>query len=141
MNNIRVFIDSDVVVSSLISTTGAAYLLLNQSEITPIISSISYQELEIVVKRMNIETQKLEKLVQKRFEFLKITKKPEVIKREYKNYVTDLNDAHIIAGAHAAKVKFLISYNLRHFKKDKIKENFDILLMTPALFLQYLRST
>jgi predicted nucleic acid-binding protein len=67
MNNIRVFIDSDVVVSSLISTTGAAYLFLN------------YRELEIVVKRMNIETQKLEKLMQKRFELLKITKKPEVI--------------------------------------------------------------
>jgi predicted nucleic acid-binding protein len=55
----RVFIDSDVVISSLLSSTGAAYFLLNQSEIEPVISSISQKELQIVVKRMGLKEENL----------------------------------------------------------------------------------
>ena len=136
----RVFIDSDVVISFLLSSTGAAYFLLNQSQIEPVISSLSQKELRIVAKRMGIEIEKLETLIENRFEVINITKKLEEVKQEYVHYVTDINDAHIVAGAHNAKVKYIISYNLKHFKTDKIKDELDVLLLTPALFLQYLRS-
>lgn len=136
----RVFIDSDVVISSLISSSGAAYFLLNQSQIKPIISSISLKELKIVVKRMGLESDKLEMLLKNHFKIFPLIKELKEIKEEYAKYVIDVNDTHIVAGAHGAKVKYLISYNLKHFKKDKIKNELGLILLTPALFLQYLRS-
>ncbi|MDP3974666.1 MAG: PIN domain-containing protein [bacterium] len=136
----RVFIDSDVVISSLISSSGAAYFLLHQSQIKPVISSISLKELRVVVKRMGIELEKLEVLIKNRFEVFPLIKELKGIKEEYVQYVTDIDDTHIVAGAYSAKVKYLISYNLKHFKKDKIKNELGLILLTPALFLQYLRS-
>jgi len=82
----------------------------------------------------------LEKLIQQRFQIHKITTQLKEIKQKYDMYVLDRNDAHIVAGAHGAHTKYLISYNLKHFKKDKIKDKLDILIVSPALFLQYLRS-
>src|SRR3989344_5894555 len=136
----RVFVDSDVVISSLLSSTGAAYFLLNQSQIRPVISSISQTELRTVAKRMGIEVLKLETLIKERFEIFEVTKELRKIKQEYGKYVTDLQDAHVVAGAHGAALKYLLSYNLKHFKTDKIKDELDILILTPALFLQFLRS-
>jgi predicted nucleic acid-binding protein len=138
--DMRLFIDSDVVISSLLSSSGAAYFLLNQSQLKPVITSFSLTELKTVVKRMNIDSEKLNMLVHKNFEVCKIAKDLDEIKKEYSQYVTDINDSHIVAGAHIAKVKYLITYNLRHFKTDKIKDKLDILLLTPALFMQFLRS-
>ncbi len=136
----RVFIDSDVVISSLLSSKGAAYTLLHMSGITPVISSLSVNELRIVCKRMNIASDLLEGRIREKFEVVKISRNPQKIRAKYQPYVTDMNDAHIVAGAAAAKTKYLVSYNLRHFKADKMKDELDILLMTPALTLQYLRS-
>lgn len=137
----RVFIDSDVVISSLISSKGAAYSLLQQSKIKPIISSVSDKELRAVIKRLGIKPEKLDELIKQRFEVVEISRNLKEIKQRYSKYVTDENDAHIVAGGDNANVKYLISYNLRHFKTDKIKDELDILVMTPALFLQYLRSS
>lgn len=136
----RVFVDSDVVISSLLSSSGAASFLLNQMHIRPVISSVSNGELLMVVKRMDMGIKKLEKLLQNRFEVFKITKELQAVKKEYGKYVTDINDAHIVAGAHVASVKFLLSYNLKHFRRDLIKSSLDLVVLTPALFLQYLRS-
>lgn len=136
----RVFVDSDVVISSLLSSTGAAYLLLNQSQIKPVISSVSLKEIIAVAKRMDIDPQKFDKLIKGRFDIFNLTKKLGDIKKEYGKYVIDLQDAHVVAGAHGSAVKYLLSYNLKHFKTDKIRDDFDVLILTPALFLQFLRS-
>jgi predicted nucleic acid-binding protein len=135
----RVFIDSDVVISSLLSSSGAAYFLLNKSQIKPVISSVSIKELRIVAVKLGIKPEKVEMLIANRFEVHALKKELKEVKNEYMGYVTDVNDAHVVAGAHGAKVKYLISYNLKHFKIDKIKSDFNIILLTPALFLQYLR--
>ncbi len=136
----RIFVDSDVVISSLISSTGAAYFLLNEFPIKPVVSSVSTRELRIVVERMKIKSESLEKLINKHLEVFSLKKNLEKIKGEYGKYVMDINDAHIVAGASEAGVKYLISYNLKHFKKDKIKDELGLILLTPALFLQYWRS-
>lgn len=136
----RVFIDSDVVISSLLSSKGAAYTLLGMSGITPVISTTSLNELRIVCKRMHMASDLLEGRIREKFEVVKINGNPQKMRAKYQPYVTDMHDAHIVAGAAVAKTKYLISYNLRHFKADKIKDELDILLMTPALTLQYLRS-
>lgn len=136
----RVFIDSDVVISSLLSSKGAAYILLQTSGITPIISTLSLKELRTVCKRLHITENVLEQRIRKKFEVVKLGDHPQKIRAQYRSYVTDIHDAHIVGGATAAKANYLISYNLRHFKSDKIKDELDILFMTPALFLQFLRS-
>ena len=134
----RIFVDSDVVISSLFSKTGAAYLLLHCSKITPIFSNISVKELKIVAKRLDIKENKLENLLHNKFQIIKL-KQPIKIK-DFRGYVKDVNDIHIIVGAIMAKVSFLITYNMKHFEVEKIKRDYKIILMTPGNFLQYLRS-
>lgn len=134
------FIDSDVIISSLLSTKGASFFLFSQTKSKFFLSSFSIKELQIVIKRLGIEKHRLDTLVKKRLKTVVLKETKQKIEEKYQNYVFDQNDAHIIAGAVTAKVKFLLSYNLRHFKKEKIKEDFKIILLTPASFLQYLRS-
>jgi len=135
-----VYVDSDVVISSLLSRTGAAYHLLNYSTITLIISSISLTEIKKVISRRGMEQKQFEQLIQKRLKIVTIKQGVSTLKVKYLSYVLDINDAHIVAGAKAAKVDFLLTYNLKHYKTTKLKDNFNIQVLTPALFLQYLRS-
>lgn len=134
------FVDSDVVVSSLISQSGAAHFLVNKANLILFISNISYKELKIVAGRLGLNKESLEDLIKRRFTITKLNKTLDEVKKKYASYVIDSNDIHIVAGAVQSQVKFLISYNLKHFKTDKIKTDFDILLTKPAPFLQYLRS-
>ncbi|TSC86082.1 MAG: Uncharacterized protein G01um101416_732 [Microgenomates group bacterium Gr01-1014_16] len=125
----KVFVDSDVVISSLISDTGAsAQLLKTNNEIKKIISNLSQKELEIVKARLKIDRPlpKLETIIISNI-------------KKYSIYSTDPNDAHIVAGAHQAKARFLITYNLKHYRIEKIKQDMNIIVMTPGTFLQYLR--
>src|SRR3989344_1793362 len=138
---LKVFVDSDVVISSLISSTGAAFLLLNQTDdIELYISNISMSELERVMERLSLDASNLKKLAKKRFTIFQLGKTVAEVKKQFSDYVLDIDDAHIVAGAVRAKVQFLISYNTKHFKSDKLREDFNIILSTPANFLQYLRS-
>ncbi len=136
----NVFIDSDVVISSLISQTGGAHYLLNKSPITPIISSISLKELKKVALRLNIDQEKLAILIYKRFKVIPLKQSISSLKIKYSPYVFDINDAHIVAGAKKAKINFLVTYNLKHFQTTKLKDDLKIQVFTPALFMQYLRS-
>jgi predicted nucleic acid-binding protein len=136
---LQVFIDSDVIISSLISRTGAAYFLIHEANIKLIISNYSQTELKRVVKKLNLNHKEFENTL-KKFKIVPLRKSLSKIKKRFAGYVTDQNDAHIIAGAVKVKTRFLISYNQKHFKANKIKRDFDIILFTPAQFLQYLRS-
>ena len=66
---LKIFVDSDVVISSLISQTGAAFLLLNQIDsFEQFVSNISVKELEQVVNRLNLDPKKLKYLLGKKEE-------------------------------------------------------------------------
>lgn len=138
---LKVFVDTDVVISSLISEQGAAFLLLTQTdELDLLVSNISVQEIEKVVKRLNLSSEKAKNLIHRRFSVFQLKETVKEIKISFADYVLDNGDAHIVAGAKSAQANFLISYNIRHFKRDKLKEDFNIILTTPANFLQYIRS-
>lgn len=138
---LKVFVDSDVIISSLISKSGAAYLLIHKTDLLLFISHISYKELKTVVERLKLDKKVLEKVIKNKFKMTKLPMSLFVIKERFKDYILDINDSHVIAGACQSKAKYLISYNLKHYKTDKIKSDFDILTTTPARFLQYLRSS
>jgi len=136
----KVFIDSDVVISSLISRKGAAHLLLNSKNLEYFVSNLSIKELKIVTDRLDIDRLSLKNLIKNRFKLIELKETAKELKDKFNDYVSDVNDAHIIGGACEAGVKFLISYNIKDFNVDKIKKDFDIIVITPANFLQYLRS-
>ncbi len=138
---LKVFVDSDVVISSLISTTGAAFLILNQTDdLELFISNISNLELEKVTERLGLDTDRLKALIKERFTVIHLEEAIEKIKTNFAEYTFDIDDTHIVAGAKVAGIQFLISYNTKHFKADKLKEDFNIILTTPSNLLQYLRS-
>lgn len=135
-----VFVDSDAIISSLISSTGASYVLLNTKDLELFISNVSVEELHSVIKRLGISQRELKTLIDNKIKTVKLEKTIAEIKSEYKQYVNDINDAHIVAGANASNARFLISYNIKDFKVNKIKNDFNIIVMTPGTLLQYLRS-
>lgn len=136
----RVFLDSDVVISSLLSDSGAANILVNSKSPDFYISNISEKEIKTVTKRLSIQESKMMNLIKNNLKTVKVEEDLKSIKQKFGGYTTDPDDAHIVAGAASAKVRFLISYNVKDFKAEKIKRSFDIILMKPATFLQYLRS-
>lgn len=136
----RIFVDSDVIISSLLSQSGAAYLLLSLTSFEFFISSLSKKETEKVVRRLRIESKMLKILIGKNFEVIKLSESVREIKKSFNQYVLDEDDAHILAGAVSAKADFLISYNIKDFKIEKVKQDLNIIILTPGNFLQYLRS-
>lgn len=136
----RIFVDSDVVISSLLSQSGAAYLLLSFTSFEFFISSLSKKEIEKVVGRLGIESNMLKTLIGKNLEVVKLSESVNEIKKSFNQYVLDENDAHIVVGAKSAKADFLITYNIKDFKIEKVKQDLGIVILTSGNFLQYLRS-
>lgn len=137
--SIRVFVDSDVVISSLISKTGAAYLLMHDARIVRFISDISLSKLTRVARVLDLSQKNLQKLVHTKCRIIAIGDSKSELKRMTK-YSSDINDAHIVLGGKRAKVKFLVTYNIKHFRTEKIREDLRIIILQPAFLLQYLRS-
>jgi predicted nucleic acid-binding protein len=138
---IKVFVDSDVVISSLISTSGAAYGLLHDTEQVELyVSNMSSSELVKVVVRPHLKLDGLLHLISTRLHTVNISQSGEIVRRQFAKYVNVIDDAHIVAGAKEARVAFLISYNIRDFGAEKLRQDFQIILLTPGMFLQYLRS-
>jgi len=135
----KLFVDSDVVLSSLLSSKGAANFLLNEVDIKLSISNISLLEIERGIVKLNLDKNQLRRLTKNRLKLVELKESTKKIKESFKNYIFDEDDAHIVAGAQQAKAKVILSYNLKHFNRQKIKEDFGIVVLTPAQYLQYLR--
>lgn len=133
----RVFLDSDVVISSLLSNRGAAHLLLKSLHITQVISTSSDHEIKAVCHRLKVTINQFTLLKTS----LLILRSPSPTKiQTYHSYVRDPNDAHIIASAHHARCRFLVTYNHRHYQVETIKRQLNIQVVSPGQLLQYLRS-
>lgn len=137
--SLHVFLDSDVVISSILSEKGVASAIINEKDIKFFISNISTIELDRVCKELNIASSKLH-IVKNKFSQINLKNSIKEIKDEFGKYVNGENDSHILAGAVVAKARFLITYNIKDYKTDKILDKFNILVVAPGQFLQYLRS-
>ena len=136
----RVFVDSDVIIASLLSSSGAGYFLISMHSINLFISSVSQKELERVMSRLHINNAKLDELIHSTLLITPLSDSVFDIKKAFGSYVFDIDDAHIVAGAQASDVKFLITYNIKDYHVEKIKKDLHIIVLTPGHFLQYLRS-
>ena len=137
---IKVFVDSDVIISSQISNLGAAYFLLNKTDLKLYMSNLSLIELMDVTKKLKIETSRLVSFVKKRFNQVNLEEDFKELKRQFNDYTNDPEDIHVVAGAALAGVDFLLTYNMKDYKIDKIKKDLNLICLRPAQLLQYLRS-
>lgn len=137
---IRVFVDSDVTISSLISKTGAAYLLMHDNRISRFVSDISAAELLRVASELKLSKTMLQRVLKTQCVMVLLDTKRRTMLRRMNEYTHDINDTHVVAGAKAAKVQFLVTYNTKHFQIEKIREELGITVLPPAFLLQYLRS-
>lgn len=138
--SIRVFVDSDVVISSLISQKGAAYILMHDIRINRFISDISFSELKRVTDVLQLSQNAMEKCVKTQCKIVIIADKKSTMLKRFAIYTSDTKDEHIVLGAKQANAKFLVTYNTKHFRTDKIREDLGIIVLTHAFLLQYLRS-
>ena len=136
----RIFLDSDVIISSFISSSGASYYLLNNNlnALQFYISNFSITEIKVVIKRLNIQN-KLKNL-ESRINIINLDTGIDNIRNLFKEYVYDVDDTHIIMGAKESKSKFLLTYNMKDYNIDLIKKDFNIIVLKPGMFIQYLRS-
>lgn len=139
MNARKVFLDSDVVISAAISDRGAARLLIaNAHKIDFCISNLSVKEISAAGAGLSLDPKTLSVLIDK-IRIIKINRTGASLKKAYGKYVTDENDAHVVAGAVLAKTKYLLTYNHKHFREDLVRSEFGIILMRPGSFLQFIR--
>lgn len=136
----KIFLDSDVVVSALISDKVASSWIIRQPDLQLVVSNYSVKELKKVVIKLEISQTELDKLIDRRTSIVKLADDLSTIKENFQKYVLDIDDAHVVAGAVTGKADFLLSYNLKDYLIDTIKTKLGILVMTPGRFLQYLRS-
>lgn len=135
MSEPTAFIDSNVVVSAIFSDRGAASHLIFETKVPLFISKQVRKESAEAVRRAGITSNNLVAAVY----HLQTTQNVDRID-PFLPYVLDKDDAHIVAGAVAAEANFLITYNLRHYRINKIKSELGVIIHTPGQFLQYLRS-
>lgn len=140
MGKLKVFIDSDVIISAMISKSGAAWQIIYHPNITALISNYSLSEINIVVQRLKIKPKSSRQIISA-CKQLQIPTTAEQIGLSYSQYTHDPFDSHIIAGAVAAKTNFIVSYNLRDYKPKLIRRKLNITMLSPGQFLQYLRTT
>ena len=134
----RIFLDSDVIVSSLLSTTGASFWLVNQSKDRIYISQAVLTEVKSTLSKLNLPTSKIETLKSINIVVLGLSK-PRVAE-EYIPYVTDPHDSHVVAGAHKTKSGYLLTHNQKHFRSQLIKQELGINVLKPGKYLQFIRS-
>ncbi len=137
---LRVFVDSDVIISSLISKTGAAYFLMNDTRFSRFVSDVSVVELIRVASELKLSQAVLRRVLKTQCVMVPLDIKREIMFKRLNKYTRDANDSHVVAGAKAAKAQFLVTYNTKHFQTEKIREELGITVLPPAFLLQYLRS-
>lgn len=139
MKALDVFVDTDVVISSLISKTGGAHLLLtNTPDVNFWISNFSEKEIIGTINKLGL-SQIDWKNIKNNFKYAKLSQNIQSIRSKYLYFTLDKNDAQIVAGAVISQARYLLTYNLKHYQIEKIKE-LNIIVLTPGQFLQYLRS-
>lgn len=139
MEEIKVFLDTDVVISALLSDTGASYQLINDTKVKRIISKTIKEEITKVSRRKNIGKTAV-RIILKKTKAIPLFLSKEKVLRMYSKYVIDAEDSHVVAGAHISKSDFLLTHNIRHYHVIKIKNDLGIKVIRPGDFLQYLRS-
>lgn len=137
---IKIFFDSSVIISAIISTEGASRKILTMCEaaiLDGIISGKVVEEVNRVAKikfpgiQMNLDE------ILKKAKLKIINKIPPEILSKAKSWISDSDDAPILAAAKSAEVDVLLTLDIRHFIRDlNVTKKSGLKIMTPGEFLQ-----
>jgi len=114
-------------------------MLVNESSLIKVVSNYSLTELKIVAERLHIPQARLDSVTES-FTVTPLGSDSEQLEKDFRKFVTDPGDAHVIAGANKSGVRFLLTYNHKHFVVNSIKNDLGVIVLTPARFTQYWRS-
>lgn len=139
----RIVLDSDLIIAGLISSKGAGQELLKKfpkKKIKVFSSKKQIEETKRVLKRPRFTWKPNKKLWQAWQKKVNLIKLSNSDLKKSQTYVYDPNDSHILSLATKSKANFLLTYNLKDYKRSKIKDQYNVLVVSPGYFLQYLRS-
>lgn len=139
----KIVLDSDVVITGLISPKGAGCFLLTSflphRKIKILTSKKQIKEIKEVLKRPEFTWTVNEKLWENFNKQAVKIKLPIKLSSKLTKCLLDPDDIHILASAVAGKAKFLLTYNLRHYHREEIKKELGISVVHPGSFLQFWR--
>lgn len=134
MRKIRVYLNTDTIIAAIIQPHGSTANLLKNSQIIKYLSDTSRSEITEVVHRKELSTTSSAQIIKQcqpvntqKFKISKIA-----------DYVSDPGDQHILSSAVQSKSQFLLTYNLKHYKVDRIYKELGIIVLIPAKLLQYM---
>ncbi len=137
---IKIFIDSSVIISAMISSEGASRQVLTLCEAETLDGVISDKVIEEVGRVIMIKFPKMKG----DFEALLRIVKFKIIKKisgdlllRAKKWISDENDVPILAAAKFAKVDVLLTLDIRHFIRDPdVSKKSKLKIMTPGEFMR-----
>lgn len=134
-NLINIFFDADALFSACYSIDGAAYGILQYSDILNLVtSSECLKEADEALKeKFNIE---VNKNVINHFQVMTNS----AIDNKYFKYVRDIEDRHVIQEAHNFKCEFLVTYNIKDYLIHEIENDLGVKIVTPGKLLFYIRN-
>lgn len=136
---VKVYFDASVIVSALISSYGGSAKLLGMVKekiITGITSQTVIDEVLEHTKKIKLSSQDIQEYITNcRILVRKEISPDDII--PYKNLV-DVDDAHVIAGAHMTHCKYLVTLDKKHLLvlQGKIKK---ITIVAPRELLRLLK--
>ena len=138
----RVFLDSSVLISGIISQTGASSAILDLGEATEIIIILSKG---VLVETDRVFEKKFPNLIGDFRNFIK-NLSPLIVNdasseeiREAERVISDKDDAPILAAAKKVNIHYLVSLDIKHFHRPKARAYFKNPIVTPAQFLTEFR--
>jgi predicted nucleic acid-binding protein len=143
MKKANIFLDSNALMSAIISKTGAAHVLLQLGEDNDIVLIVS--ELVIAETTYSIAKKSPENLGDVQKEITKsrinvILDPPDEEIHANLYLISDPDDVPILLAAMKAKVDYLATHDRRHFLDDpKVAENSGLKIGTPGDVLAWVR--
>ena len=138
----RVFLDSSVLISGVISQTGASSAILDLGEAGEIVIILSKG---VLVETDMVLEKKFPDLIGDFREFIKslspiVAEDPTSQEIREAEKVIDKDDAPILAAAKKENIHYLVSLDTKHFHSHKVCQYLKSPVVTPAQFLTEFRN-
>jgi putative PIN family toxin of toxin-antitoxin system len=139
MPSLTIFLDASVVLAGLASPNGGSGYLFHaarQQKLTLFATPLVIGEVYRHLTKLNLTPDDLAALLDNQV-ILLVPNPPESLISQCSAYTVDPDDAHVLAGAIASKVNYLLSLDQKHILTDKVKQNLaPIQVLSPKSFWQ-----
>jgi putative PIN family toxin of toxin-antitoxin system len=140
-NRWRVFLDTSVLISGVVSSTGASAAIRDLGETEALLIVLSRH---VLLEADRVLAKKFPHLLERYHLFLKnmspeLTEEPSPQAVRAAEAVIHPDDAAMLAAAKQAGVDYLVTLDVRHFTTPKARAFFPSSIVTPAEFLTAFR--